>query len=278
MSAPTTVAEQEDRGPEPYRCRRAHRCGDREPVRDENGDPTGQWVGAGLPTVDGLCPICISAVDSALIHLPGDVVELTDLIGRDPAGSLLETVRVSVRPPEPGLPILEHVEALRALIVHEADSWATSVAREEGVAWSTLAARRATIERRTEDAAKLLRHRLSAFLALGPVEHRARSLTTRRGDGHDPDIATRYNDDYWIVRTGLDGALVLLGLHERAWTLADRSDRAERMHLPCKSCGWPELRHEPGGSDVWCAHCRARAPWDDYCVLREHAVAVYAVA
>lgn len=263
---------------EPYRCVRAHRCGERVPVRDEHGDPTGDWVGASIPAERGLCPVCISAVDSALIHLPGDVRELTGLIGRDPSGSLLETVRVSVRAPEPSLPIRENIEALRALIVHEADSWATSVARAEGVDWSTLAAQRASIERRVDDAAKLLRYRLSALLALGPVEHRARSLGVRRGDGHDPDIATVCGDDYWITRTGLDGALVLLQLHERAWVAADRSERAERMHLPCKTCGWSELRHVPGEPEVWCAHCAARARWDDYCVLREHTILAHAAA
>lgn len=264
---------------EPYRCRRGHRCAERAPVRDENGDPTGGWVGADLPTEDGLCPICISAVDSALIHLRGDIVELTGMIGREPDGSTLEATRISVSAPGPSLPIREGIEALRALIDHEVNSWATSVAREQGVtSWSTLAARRATIERRVDDAAKLLRHRLSGFLALGPTEHRARSLTARRSDGHDPDTCTRYGDDYWTTRTGLDGALLLLQLHERAWTLAGRSTRAERMHLPCKTCSWLELRHETGGSEVWCGHCGARTKWADYQLLREHTIEAHSAA
>lgn len=271
MSAPAATEVEMEDGPEPYRCRRRWRCADRVPVFDQDGLHVG-WVGADLATWDGLCQVCISAVDGALTHLPLDVVELTLMIGRTPEATTLETTRIALSAPGPTLPVREHLEALRNLIDHEVDCWSRAVGYDTGEAWSQRRPdlRRARIGHRVQAGCRFLRPRLSQLLALGPTEHRARSLAINRGDGHAEDTTTRYGDDLWTVRTGLDGAVLLLELHEKAWTVARRSERAERMHLPCTSCGYLELRHVPGEDEVWCAHCRDRRPWADYTVLREH--------
>lgn len=264
---------------EPYRCHRGHRCEDREPVFDATGSHTG-WVGAELPTRDGLCGGCVSAVSGSLTHLPLDVVELTLMIGRAPEATTLETTRIALSAPGPRIPVRENVAALRALIDHEVDCWSRAVAYDTGEAWTRPRRdlRRSRIGYRVAAGCGFLRPRLSRLLQLGLVEHRARSATANRVDGHDEDTTTRYGDDYWTSRTGLEGALLLLDLHERAWALAGRSEREERMHLPCTTCGQLALFHDPGGDEVWCVHCRARTRWSDYQVLRDHTLIAHDAA
>lgn len=264
---------------EPYRCRRGYRCGDREPVLDQDGYPIqGEWVGAQLPTHDGLCRVCISAVSSALSHLELDVtMDLDDLIGRLPDGSTLESTRIALSAPGSVPPIRLEIEALRALIVHEACAWAGSVADAVRLEWTVPPDYGARIKRLPR-AADLLRHQLSTFLSLGETEHRARSLTARRCDGHDEQIATVFGDDIWTTRTGLEGAVLLLELHEMAWSLADRADRSEPLFMPCTACCYMTMRHMPGEDEVWCTHCRDRRSWEDYTVLREYTARAHAAA
>jgi ribosomal protein S14 len=236
-----------------FACRRADQCSQREALRDEvTGDHLG-FVGAQLSSVDGLCGVCEDQVKNALLHLPGDVAELSALVGKPLSQALTE--RVSSNGPGPTLPLREHLFALSELIDHETSSWAASLAHEIDLEWSTLSAHRSRIGHRVKLACGILRTWLPAFLELGPTEHRARSLGVRRTDGHDEEVATRYGDDYFITRDGLQGAIVLLDLHEKAWRVAQRHTSAVHVAFPCRRCGHKALYRELGKGDAQCRHC-----------------------
>src|SRR5690349_16892586 len=56
-------------------CARADRCGRRAPQRDNDGDPTGLWVGAQLVDGDLLwCRTCVTRLRVALNELPRLVI------------------------------------------------------------------------------------------------------------------------------------------------------------------------------------------------------------
>lgn len=239
---------------EPFRCYRDSYCGMREPVRDPvTGDFEG-YVGCWIDDAQGLCEIDVDKVKDALERLPGDVVELTALLAKPLTYELGDVVSTG-KGPRPTIPIREHLHALRDLIVFEAFSWARSVVQDQGEDLSTLEAHHSRIGYRTDVSCMILRRYLPVLLNLGPVEHRARSLSIRRTDGHDEDVATRYGDDYWTTRIGLDGALVLLDLHEKAWKIAQRHTTPVPVFVPCPRCSFLALKREVGSGTAECSWC-----------------------
>lgn len=250
-----------------FRCRRSGWCARREAVHDPVSGDFLEYVGCPIESSDGLCTICESKVLDALIHLPGDVEELTQLIGKPLSGGVQEYI--SGQKPGPSIPVQVHLEALRALIDHETMSWAKSTAEADGFAkWSSLQMHQSRPAFRVKAACCLLRQHLPVFLSLGPVEHRARSLGVRRGDGHDEEVMTVYGDDYWVTRDGLEGAILLLDLHSKAWKIAQRHQTPTTESIPCRSCGWMTLRRFPGDSRVKCSYCGHEIGEDDLDVLK----------
>ena len=257
---------------EAFRCRRADWCSEREPVHDPvTGDHTG-YVGAPLDTADGLCERCQGKLLDALVHLPGDVAELTTLLARPMTVEFTELV--TCPSPEPAIPLRVDVEALRALIDHETSSWARSVADDDRVQLN-----RAQVVYlnpiypagqwlRVAAACFVLRTHLPVLLEMGPTEHRARSLGVRRTDGHDEDTTTRYADDYWTTRDGLTGAILLINLHQRAWRWAARHTNPHREQMPCRGCGRLALRRWPGADHAKCSYCGHTVPEDHLDVLK----------
>jgi len=236
-----------------FACRRGDRCAAREAERDPvTGDHLG-WRGAQIASEDGLCEIDYDKVKNALLHLPGDVAELTSLIGKPITHALTE--RLSSARPGPSMPIREHLHALNELIDFETNAWAGSLAAHLGLEWSTLSQHHSRAGRRVQIACALLGVWLRAFLELGPTEHRARSLGVRRTDGHDEDIVTRYGDDYFVIRDGLQGAILLLDLHEAAWRIAQRHTSEVHVAFPCRRCGYMALYRELGKGTAVCRHC-----------------------
>lgn len=277
------------------RCRRGERCTTSQRLRDPvTGDHLG-WVGAeltgadtGLSTVrddigvirhrnpvpgslTGLCPGCVTTVDQALIHLPLDVVELTQLLPSALTGSGAESGQITRPDPGPATPLQVHLHALRDLIDHEVAFWAWATAGEIGLEWSRVMERHSRIGARVETAVALLRYQLGAFLSLPATAYRARSLTARRADGHDLEQCRVWGDDIWDTgRDGIEGATVLLGLHQLVWRLASHSQAPDRLHLPCRNrgCCRTALIHWPGEPDVVCTACGAVIKWDDYDTIR----------
>lgn len=241
-----------------FRCHRDDLCGAREVVRDPvTGDHLG-YVGAEIDTYDGLCEVDTDKVRDALERLPGDTAELTTLLGKPLHHEFGDVISRS----RPGgtLPLREHIHSLRALIDHEVTSWARSVGDDSRVEISretriALNPSHTKIGLRVQAASELLRRHLPVLLELADVEHRARSLGVRRGDGHDEDVATRYGDDIWVTRDGLAGALGLLDLHEKVWRLAARHTSPVRVFIPCPQCGYMALKRELGDGKANCSWC-----------------------
>jgi hypothetical protein len=250
-----------------FRCRRSEWCSTREAIHDPVTGDFLEYQGAPLDSADGLCEICESKVLDALIHLPGDITELTQLIGKPLSGELHEFT--SGRKPGPSVPIQVHLEALRSLIDHETTSWAKSTAEADGVAWNSLKMHRSRAEYRVKAACCLLRTHMPVFLGLGKVEHRARSLGIRRGDGHDPEVATRYNDDIWIHRDGLEGAILLLDLHQKAWRIGQHHQTPETIFDPCRRCqNYNVLQRWPGEGLAKCSYCHHEVSLDHIDAIR----------
>lgn len=254
---------------EAFRCRRGRWCSAKESVRDRVSGFHVGWVGAAIDEADGLCVRCTGLVEAALVALPMDVAEITKEIGK-PLGGAQEEQTAHAKP-GPTLPIREDREALRALIDHETCAWARAVADTAGVRWSRYLEEHSRVGSRVGVACALLRYRLTTFLALGPYEYRARSLGVRRTDGHDEDVVTRYGDDYWTTRDGIEGALLLVRLHERAEAMARKHEAPMPVFARCPDCREFALRRYPGHSHATCQTCGHEAPVEHLDVLREAA-------
>lgn len=249
-----------------FACRRNDHCAQRESVRDEvTGDHLG-FVGAQIYTADGLCEIDYDKVLDALVRLPLDVAELTTLLAKPVSHALSEKL-ASVKP-GPTLPVREHLHSLRDLIAHETWHWARSLSWELDQPLSSLDAHRSRMGHRVKVSCLVLAKYLPALLELGPTEHPARSLGIRRTDGHDPDFVTRDGDDYKVTRDGLQGAILLLELHEMAWRAAARHTTAVHISFPCRRCGYLALYHELGEPLAQCRHCFHEVTLDHIDILK----------
>lgn len=255
--------------PEPalHRCRRGARCADRVRLVNEDGSHAG-WDGI-LLDGPGLCPVCVRKVKYDIQDLPGDVRELSELLV--PSGE--QRYRDPDMPAQPRQKLVTPVPldlsalTLQELIDTETTIWATAVARACGLdtsgAWSTLRAARSRQLARVETACALLAHRLDWFLALPVTETPARSLTTRRGDGHDPDTTTVYGDEWWAHRDGITAALLLSDLHRIAESKAARRP-ADQLPLPCPTCRRPALIRLHYSGKVECKACGDRMTDQEY--------------
>lgn len=249
-----------------FACRRGDQCSARESVRDPVTGDHLEWIGGRLQTADGLCEIDTDKIKDALIRLPLDVAELTTLLVK-PVSHVLSDKLASSKP-GPTLPLREHLHSLRDLIVFETWAWARSLSWELDQPLSSLDAHRSRQGYRVKVACLVLTRYLPAFLGLGPVEHPARSLGVRRTDGHDPEFVTRDGDDYKVTRDGLQGAILLLELHEQAWRIAARHTTAVHVSFPCRRCGYLALYHELGDDKAQCRHCFHEVSLDHLDILK----------
>ncbi len=261
--------------PDVHRCARNALCAERAKVEDEDGRTW--WLGA-LLADPGLCQSCARHVRSAIAQLPGDVTELSSPELLCPTGER--------RWRDPDMPAAPHtkpgsrtpwrddVYALVELIDAETTMWANSVARAAGMdppttldvdedgqrldprtgEWSPADLARLPRGARVAKCCALLGHRMPYLLGLPTTEHPARSVTARRGDGHDPDTTTVYGDDLWANRTGVDGALLLLGLHRDTERLTGRAP-ADLLPLPCPKCKRPALVRLHSAGRIDCRSC-----------------------
>lgn len=272
-----------------FRCRRGERCKAAVMAQDlVTGDFLG-WVGAELSgrdlplprvrgaTVDrdpvagdlgGLCPACVLEIDTAVMQLPMDVLELSALLPRALTGSSAERGEITRPAPGPLLPIQEPIFALQELIAHEVTAWAEIVADAAGEDWDSDLMARTRVPNRVEKACAVLRQHLGRLLALGAQEYMA-------GDLPDMEVATRRGRAAWIFRDGIEAGLLLLALHRAAWAAGAHDNRPDHLAMPCRNraCHQLAMRHWPGEEEVVCAACGHRFPWADYDVLRSHLIA-----
>lgn len=242
-----------DYGDSGHRCARGEHCQDREPVRDDDGRHTGSWLPRRITVERGLCETCTRTVQYALGHLAGDVVELTMLMLRR-ANTAMGTLVAST--PELRVPIDLGIDALRAEIDSEAVNWAEPTAEALGVDWDTSSMGHTRIAVRVKRAATLLANAVPTLLALPEQEHSAWQNGEPREDPAEPGVQDT------VVRDGVDGALALLDLHRRAWSMAGRTEFVQRIIPPCRHCGLRALVRHDGDDFVVCENCREITPWD----------------
>jgi hypothetical protein len=215
------------------RCARGEGCAGRTPERTESGEAT-----------RGLCEACRRELDNALIHITGDVVELSMLIGRIAPSVPGEIVSSS---PALKIPLQVNVEALRAEIDSELQSWAEPVAEALGVTWDTDSVHRSRLAVRVQRAAHLLARSVDTLLSLGPQEHPAWE------NGEPVWDAEGYQDT--TVRDGVDAAISLINLHRRAYSMLGRTKLVHRLDPPCPWCDHKTLVRHNGESHVTCETC-----------------------
>jgi hypothetical protein len=241
-----------DPEPSARRCARGEYCAYKEPVRDADGRHTGSWLPARIPTERGVCETCVRVVTDALNHLTGDVVELTMLIGRVGVGGEV----VVMATPDLKIPIQVNLEALRAEIDSELQSWAEPVAEALGVEWDTTAMAHTRLAVRAQRAARLLANAVDTLLALPEQEHPAWEDGEPKEDPDEPGVQAT------TIRDGVEGALALLHLHRLAYAAAGRTEYRERIVLPCTRCGLRTLVRRNGEDHVECDNCHERTPWE----------------
>lgn len=243
--------------PDQPRCPAGARCALRKPIVDEAGARTG-WEGAPLddPT-QGLC-----AADSGRLRYT--LGQLPELVARLHVAHLPNlAVRYRAMDITDGeerlpIPLNEHADALTRLLDHELRTWADAVADTAGLVeageWHPDLWDRMRVGVRVTQACELLHHRHTQWLAHGPIEYRARSLGAHRVDGLDEDAVTFNGRDAWITRTGGEAAAHLLGLANRARTLAV-PDGTDWIPVPCRRCKARRLHRHHRRRLVVCHGC-----------------------
>lgn len=232
------------RGRTDYRCSRGNRCSDR--VRDTE---TGEWAGAELRAVAGLCRICGSRGRDAVTQLPTDYAELSMLLAPSRTGAGTPISGTRERP----VPIRLGVEALMAEIDAEVSWWAESVLDSLGaadVAWANDVNRKRP-GARVDYGARILRYYWHELLTL-PTQ-----LHVVHDDGRHE----------YLERDGLDAADVILNLHQRVAALAGRTDRVTRLPAPCPKCHTTALVRANGAENITCRCCSAILRPDEYTAL-----------
>ncbi|MBP2370243.1 hypothetical protein [Pseudonocardia parietis] len=204
-------------------------------------------MGAGIQTPDGLCATCVRFAAHAITHLKGDVAELTMLIGRGggAGGDKITQTR------EAPIPIRLGVEALRAEIDDQVQTWAELVAERLGIDWDTQTARRSRMGPRVTRAVDLLVNAVDTLVALPPQE----LLAWQDGEpvwDHELDCQDT------AVMDGVDAALHLSHLHWRAYRIAGRTKLVHRLLPRCEHCGQRTLVREDGDEDARCESDRCR--------------------
>lgn len=195
--------------------------------------------------VAGLCRYCEAHTKNAVRKLTLDWVELNGLLAADGSSSGEAPVSGSREAP---IPIRPSIEALQSEIARETGWWATAVVEELGVTCPPLPQHPA---KRVQAATDILLAVWSNFLDLPVHVHHVHD------DGRDT----------WFDRDGLDGALVLLALHERTAFTAGRTDFVDYLPAPCLNphCQATALIRRNGQENIECRRCRehwTRAEYD----------------
>ncbi|PXY25159.1 hypothetical protein BAY59_24345 [Prauserella coralliicola] len=202
-------------------------------------------LGARINTEFGLCPTCTRHVERAIAELPRDYVELSLQLGKtgSPVGDKVSGSR------DTPTPIRLGVEATMRAIAHEAQVWAESVGEVLNTAWDTQTARDSRPGAVLQRACTLLAGSVSALLALRGVDH----LVGDDRDGYVP-----------VTRDGVDGALVLADLHQRARFILGKTRIVHRLPAPCPRCESTALERPDGSDTITCSACLRVYSWDEY--------------
>lgn len=216
-----------------------------------------QRVGSRINASLGLCDGCERKLQTVIGELPRDYVRLEAMIAVGGGGGGEPVSRSRELP----VPIRLSVEALQSEMVHEAYSWAESVADAMNMDWDTAAFERRRPAARLVAACALLESSVSVLLALRDVV------------GLVPDSFS----EGWVAteRSGLDGAVALLDLHRRAMAMSGQTTLVERLMAPCPRCERASLRRRSGSDTVSCSSCGNGFTWREYEELRDAVAATY---
>lgn len=225
---------------EQNRCHRGPRCARRETDQANPAIKRGAQINAS----EGLCDACTAHLRQAIASMPQDYSDLQSAIVGIHDG-LREVVGGTREPPAP---ISMTVAAAQAALVHEAQCWAESVADVLRVRWDTQDARNSRPSVVLERASQLLSNSLPVLLSLRDVEH------------------VGWDADDWIViqRDGLDGAELLLNLHNRALALTGQRRLVNHLKDPCPKCEHTALERNDGHDLTTCRACGQEYTWEEY--------------
>lgn len=221
-----------------YRCLRGRRCKDAEP------DERGNLVGRAIEIPEGLCRRCARLAGQAIAALPRDYAELELIMALH--GRPGEHVSGTRAAP---LPLRAEVVALQTEIDATVSAWAPSIAARLRITWDSVAIQRLRGGPRVARAAHLLAGDYEALLRQGPT------TVNTWVPGVGPMIT---------IHTGLEAALRLVRLHERAQLVTSGGTGDARLPVPCHLCEAPALVRPNGADHVECRGCGASWPEADY--------------
>ncbi len=190
-------------------------------------------VGALLTRPEGLCPACVARLERTVRRVPQDVAALDVLIGdfgtvTGPPVRRTRDLSINIRP---------GIEALRRELAWEIEFWAEALGMETPVG--------CRLAVRVARSAAWVGPRVDQMLLLGPVE---RTAWTPQGE----PIRDGAGDREVVERTGLDGALKLLSLHQRVRQVTGRTVLVHRLTPCCPYCDQPTLVRRNGADQVEC--------------------------
>ncbi len=236
--------------PHARRCARKGDCPGYQRVESTNddGNPCTIRIGAPLEQDRGLCRICRDSLGPRIDELHSDYFKLYAALGADEAATAEGDLVTGSR--ELPIPIRASVRDLAARIVTVLVTWAEPVAEQVGMDW---------------DAAMVHDH-VRPHVALAMA---VRVLRFNAGVLVDyPAIEVRAWGDQGYTgfdeQDGVEAAVELCRLHDRAQTTLGLTELRHRLPAPCPRCDTMTLYRDNGEAHVYCARCRISYAEDDY--------------
>jgi hypothetical protein len=253
---------------EPHRCYRGHMCLWWEEI-------DGKKQGGRIEAEKGLCEPCRTHLFDAVGSLTSSYEDLAEML-LEPTSGGGEKVTFTRELP---VPLRLSIEALQAEMVHVAWTWAEIVARVVGTDGKTRYQFKHTRPQvLLADATKLLRSRLSVFLAVRDeqvavwTEEQVSDQNVRPLRGASQMVPAPAIDLGYVrkaqwdyeAQDGVDGAVQMIDLYHRARRTLGVTRAVDQYQLPCPRCQG-QLTRLSGPSDlIECGSCDFKKTIEEY--------------
>lgn len=246
--------------PHARRCARQSDCPGYQRVEVDDEKNPGETkvirIGAPIQQDKGLCRVCCDVTATVIGKLEDDFWQLYGMLGIDQTATATNDLVGGSR--ELPIPIKPAVRDLAARIVTVATTWAEPVAESMGITWDAeLVYNHTRPHAALAKAVGVLRYNVTRLIEHDPIDVRVWTVVD------DLPYSTFTQAD------GVDAAVELCKLHDRAQSTLGLTDLIHRLPAPCPRCSTADVNvmalvRENGGHEVYCQRCNISYAEEDY--------------